>query len=121
MNVSRPLCVLHQGLVYLLLAMAPLGGMRMVCVDDPVRPVHDAMRAAAAGCDDACALTAAPGGGMRCSLNDGDPLLGLAAFDALPPPAVAAMISCRVSHSYPDVRSIYREPVLPRFVPPPEV
>ncbi len=119
MNILRPLRVLRRGVVCLLVVLAPLGGTRMVCVEDPVRPVHIVMRAAEAGCADECSLRA--GGRARCSLSDANPLIGLVAFDALPPPVIAtATLPSPVSYRYPDVGTLYDDPVLARFVPPPE-
>jgi len=120
MTPSRLLQAVRRGLVYLLLAIAPFGGVRVVCVDEPTRPAHVVLRAAAGDCGDSCALRAAPGSRTGCALSDGDPLMGLAAFDALPASDVPTFVSWRVSHVYPDIPTRYDEPALARFIPPPE-
>ncbi len=94
--------------------------MRVVCVDEPVRPARAAIQAPADECADSCALRAAPGSQTRCALSGGNPLLMLVAFDALLPTDVPVYVSWRVSHAFPDVRTIYSDPALSRFIPPPE-
>jgi hypothetical protein len=112
--------VVRRGFVYLLLAIVPFGGLRVVCVDDPARSTSGAARASRADCALSCALRAAPGSGTKCALGVSNPQLMFVAFDALAPSAVPVLELWRASHTYPEPRTFFDEPALALIVPPPE-
>ena len=104
--------------MYLLLVVAPLGGVRVVCIDGPARP---AARVPATGedCAVSCALRAAPGSDTTCAWGQGSPRLMLVATDAVPPPDVPAFGAWRALPLQLDIPTIYDDPSLTDLSPPP--
>ena len=114
--------MIHKLLVCALLAIVPVTGLRMICVDPPVQATDDAMRAGDGGqdCEETCTRRPKRSPGPTCMLLADGCSVVLIAVVAVVPAHAPVVVRAQPSPSEFPWQGSYLSPSLVHPAPPPK-